>query len=120
MGRSTTSNALVFCAIAAIAVLGIAACSGSASSIDTKPSSPPSQATASSKPSAFAANREVEGHTKDGTLWALFYHRHSGQPVKTLWRITGRGGFSVYAADPDGEVIRPKWGPEPHAGSSWG
>ncbi|MBO4210411.1 hypothetical protein [Micromonospora echinofusca] len=43
----------------------------------------------------------------------------TGDRIKVVWRMTGSGDLSISATGPDGRVVAPIWGPEPHGGSNW-
>ena len=66
---------------------------------------------------------ERQGAGDAATLWALFFPTQpvltAGQEIKVVWRMTGSGDFSISAAGPDGAVVKPAWGPEPHGSSTW-
>jgi hypothetical protein len=66
---------------------------------------------------------ERQGAGDGATLWALFFPTQpvltAGQEIKVVWRMTGSGDFSISAAGPDGAVVKPAWGPEPHSSSTW-
>lgn len=62
---------------------------------------------------------EVHGRADRGTLWALLPDRRAGPEVKTIWRMTGSGDLSVVVVGPDGQRLRPAWGPKAHEGSDW-
>jgi hypothetical protein len=70
-----------------------------------------------------AALPERQGAGDGATLWALLFPTGpvltAGKEIKVVWRMTGSGDFSVSATGPDGTVVKPVWGPEPHGGSSW-
>jgi hypothetical protein len=104
---------------AAAAVVLAAGCSGINASNEPEDSGTPPGKTEPAMAADFAHGREVQGRYGRGSLWALFYHREAGQQVKTLWRATGRGDLRLQAVGPAGQTIRPQWGPEPHAASSW-
>lgn len=104
-------------AAAGVAVAAAGGCSGV--NVSKKPMEPGSPPPVTEAASAFTHGREVQGRYSRGSLWALFYHRQAGQPVKTLWRATGRGDLRLRAVGPAGQIIRPRWGPEPHSASSW-
>ena len=71
----------------------------------------------------LAAVPERQGTGEGATLWALFFPTTPlltvGEEVKVVWRMTGRGDFSISATGPDGTVVNPVWGPEQHMDSSW-
>jgi hypothetical protein len=66
---------------------------------------------------------ERQGTGDGATLWALFFPTQpeltADQEIKVVWRMTGSGAFSISAAGPDGAVVKPVWGPEPHGSSTW-
>jgi len=39
--------------------------------------------------------------------------------VKIAWGMKGNGRFVVKAVGPDGQRLRPVWGPEKHTGGNW-
>ena len=104
-----------------LSMLMLAACFGGNTNGPKTPSgSPATTATALSTQSAkFFREREVQGDVATGSLWALFYHRRAGEPVKTIWRMTGTGDLSVEATGPGGQTIQPDGSPRPHGGSNW-
>lgn len=63
-------------------------------------------------------------------VWALFFN-HWPMPagaavripvdeeVKIVWRSNGEGSFTIDAHGPDGVVVDPTWGPDPHGSSNW-
>lgn len=104
-----------------VGILILTACSGG---VATSPKAPPGSAepTATSlrtQDSNLFRKNEVRGDSASGSLWALFYHRRSGESLKTIWRMTGTGDFAVEATGPDGQKIGPDRAPVPHAGSNW-
>jgi hypothetical protein len=66
---------------------------------------------------------ERQGVGDGATLWALFFPTEpvlaAGKEIKVVWRMTGSGDLSIRATGPDGTVVKPVWGPEPHGGSTW-
>jgi hypothetical protein len=63
-------------------------------------------------------------------VWALFFNHWpmplgesvripAEEEVKIVWRSIGEGSFTVDAQGPDGVVIEPTWGPDPHGSSTW-
>jgi hypothetical protein len=63
-------------------------------------------------------------------VWALIFNTWNlpyGDPVsipaqrevKIVWRATGEGDLSLEATGPDGAIVLPDWGPDPHLGSNW-
>ena len=96
-----------------LSMLMLAACFGGNTNGPKTPSgSPATTATALSTQSAkFFREREVQGDVATGSLWALFYHRRAGEPVKTIWRMTGTGDLSVEATGPGGQTIQPDGSP---------
>jgi len=66
---------------------------------------------------------ERQGAGDGATLWALFFPTGpevtAGKEIKVVWRMTGSGDFTISAEGPDGAVLKPVWGPEPHGGSNW-
>jgi hypothetical protein len=69
------------------------------------------------------AQGERQGTGNGATLWALLFPNEpllrAGRELKVVWRMTGGGDISISATGPDGKVIKPVWGPEPHGGSTW-
>jgi hypothetical protein len=54
------------------------------------------------------------------SLWALLFNTlTTGQDIKILWRMTGRGDLQLVAIGPQGQVVQPDWGPQAHSGSNW-
>ncbi|MET7747360.1 hypothetical protein [Micromonospora sp. NPDC005367] len=43
----------------------------------------------------------------------------AGRELKVVWRMTGSGDFAISATGPEGQVVKPVWGPEPHDSSNW-
>ena len=39
--------------------------------------------------------------------------------VKVVWAVTGEGDFAVKMNHPNGTVVEPDWGPDPHGSSNW-
>jgi hypothetical protein len=66
---------------------------------------------------------EVRGTITGGELWALFdgadLPAPQGVQNKIIWRMTGSGVFTVIARGPNGQTLKPAWGPERHGGSNW-
>ena len=77
---------------------------------------------------------EIRGFSRRGTLWALVFLPRGGEwahptravftgvrgkQVKIVWRVTGIRHVSFVARSPTGRADRPRWGPNPHDGSTW-
>lgn len=66
---------------------------------------------------------DLQGAGEGATLWALPFPTEPvlavGKELKVVWRMTGSGDFAISATGPDGTVVKPVWGPEPHGGSNW-
>lgn len=64
---------------------------------------------------------EVQGTSADSELWGLVFANEirAGKDVKIVWRMTGAGELTVAATSPSGVEQGTRWGPEPHAGSTW-
>lgn len=99
----------------------LSACTANESADSVSPSRSTASASSSSADptSSFTAEREIRGQSARGSLWSLFYHHRVGDPVKSLWRMTGTGTFTVTAIGPDGRRLKPTIGPEAHDSSSW-
>ncbi|GIM97247.1 hypothetical protein Ato02nite_090400 [Paractinoplanes toevensis] len=67
------------------------------------------------------ADAEMQGVGDGVTLWALFFGGRivAGQEIKVAWRMTGGGDLTMTATAPDGSLLKPSWGPEPHGGSTY-
>ncbi len=104
-----------------VVVLGLTstACSSDADTPGTTEASAPTAAASPAQNSGAFLDNEIRGDIATGSLWALFYHRRSDEPLKTIWRMTGTGDLSVEATGPRGQTIHPDGVPEPHAGSNW-
>jgi hypothetical protein len=62
----------------------------------------------------------VRGTIHGGELWALFFGANTkAVSIKIVWRMTGTGDLSLVSIGPNGEIVKPDWGPEPHGGSNW-
>ncbi|WP_405096265.1 hypothetical protein [Micromonospora sp. NBC_01412] len=91
------------------------------------PSAPP---TAPACPPTAELNGPDTSYDRQGTgdgatLWAMLFSSGEGvlrasRELKVAWRMTGSGDFSISATGPDGKVVKPVWGPEPHGSSNWG
>lgn len=77
---------------------------------------------------AMQANRGVRGEADRGSMVALLFLNTRTESddvvpvstdVKIVWRVTGHGGVKFYATGPSGNRVRPRWGPEPHADSTF-
>lgn len=114
-------------AIVVVSMLLSSACSGGATNTTNSPTSAHETSTSPASPSGLATakggnflrDHEVRGEVAAGSLWALFYHRRSGQPLKSIWRMTGTGHFAVTATGPGGQTLEPDGLPEPHTSSNW-
>jgi hypothetical protein len=92
-----------------------------------QPSAPAPVTTSTCPPTAQLTGSgplpERQGAGDGATLWALFFPTQplltAGQEIKVVWRMTGSGDVSVSATGPDGAVVKPVWGPEPHGSSNW-
>jgi len=77
---------------------------------------------------------DVFGTAAGAQLWALFgfnpqgaaletttatYDGVVGKQVKIVFRMTSGGPSVFYSVAPDGALVAPVWGPEPHLSSSW-
>jgi len=104
-----------------VVVLGLSltACTSDADTPGTTETSASTAAVSPAQNSGTSLDNEVRGDIATGSLWALFYHRRSYEPLKTIWRMTGTGDLSVEATGPRGQTIHPDGVPEPHAGSNW-
>jgi hypothetical protein len=59
---------------------------------------------------------------KGSRLWALVFSPlpiRANTETKIVWRMGGRGAFSVAAKTTNGTTARLTFGPEPHGTSSW-
>jgi hypothetical protein len=119
-------------AAAVAAALAMTACEAAPRPPSALPTSPSAGQPSSSAPvttstcpsSAELGGLEDRQGAGDGaTLWALFFPTGplltAGTEIKVVWRMTGSGDFSISATGPDGTVVKPVWGPEPHGDSSW-
>lgn len=114
-------------AIVVVSLLVVSGCSGGVTNTEDGMTSSREPPTSSASPTGLATaeggnflrNHEVRGEVADGSLWALFYHLQAGEPLKTLWRMTGTGDFAVTATGPDGQTLQPDGAPEPHTSSNW-
>ncbi|HEY3671357.1 MAG TPA: hypothetical protein VGN51_10520 [Acidimicrobiia bacterium] len=77
-------------------------------------------------PSTFTpdADNEVEGATRNGTLFGLLFGERvpprAGDELKIVWRMTGKGPLKVKFTGPDGKKRPLAFGPVAHsAGSSY-
>ena len=60
----------------------------------------------------------------DATIYGLVFFApplpiRTGDEVKIVWRMTGRGDLSVTYESPDGDPATLTFGPEPHSGSTY-
>jgi hypothetical protein len=65
---------------------------------------------------------EVRGRAERTQLWALVFGSlpiRTDREVKIVWRMTGTGPLDLIAEHEDGTRVRPVWGPQEHAGSTW-
>jgi len=67
---------------------------------------------------------EIQGVASYSELWALIQSTTGVPPkakssVKIVWRMTGKGTFSLVALNPQGQHVLPDQGPEAHDGSNW-
>ena len=67
---------------------------------------------------------EVQGVASHSELWALIMSSTGVPPkakssVKIVWRMTGRGAFSLVALNAQGKYLLPDHGPDVHGGSNW-
>ncbi|HEU0002257.1 MAG TPA: hypothetical protein VFQ36_15245 [Ktedonobacteraceae bacterium] len=67
---------------------------------------------------------EMQGTGIHAELWALIQSTSGIPPVantlvKIVWRMTGRGYFSIVASGPSGMKVSPSQGPDGHMGSNW-
>ena len=61
------------------------------------------------------------GTVTDGSLYGLLFVEPpiaTGEEVKIVWRMTGRGNLHVEASH-EGSTATITFGPEPHASSNW-
>lgn len=92
---------------------------------------PPSPATPWNETGFLEVRGTIRRHA---SLWTLFFLPEAAswadseravfagavdQEVKILWRMTGKGPLRLRAYGPNGEVLKPLWGPERHAGSNF-
>ncbi|WP_431975996.1 hypothetical protein [Micromonospora haikouensis] len=72
-------------------------------------------------PTAQYTSRDLQGTGAGATLWAMLFATQvrAGTEVKVAWRMTGSGDLSIRATGPDGTVVQPVLGPDPHGGSNW-
>jgi hypothetical protein len=127
-----TVAGLAFVCLFAVAGCGLP--SGTSAPPTSRPS--PDASTSSAPPTApyacpttaallegSGALPERQGVGDGATLWALFFPTGpsltAGNEIKVVWRMTGSGDLSISASGPGGVVIKPRWGPEPHGGSSY-
>ncbi|TDE58215.1 hypothetical protein E1295_06340 [Nonomuraea mesophila] len=108
------------CAVAGLAVAGLAGCSAPAPATGSTPDASACGHIAEPAGKGFP---EVRGTARDAELWGLLFVgetplRH-GDEVKIVWRMTGEGPLRVAASLPDGTAATLAWGPEEHDGSSW-
>jgi hypothetical protein len=64
----------------------------------------------------------VRAESQTLEAWALLWEPppwKTGEEVKVVWRTTGEGTFDAVAVGPDGQRVRPSWGPTPHSSSNW-
>lgn len=66
---------------------------------------------------------EINATTSERSLFALVFGDYpakaGGQTTKIAWRMTGTGPLVLEAVGPNGESLRPAFGPEPHVSSNW-
>ncbi len=67
---------------------------------------------------------EIQGVANHSELWALIQSTTGVPPkakssVKIVWRMTGKGTFSLVALNSQGKHLLPDQGPEAHGGSNW-
>jgi hypothetical protein len=68
--------------------------------------------------------REVEGTSSSAALWGLLMPENgasltTGELVKIVWRMTGRGPLRLHGIGPGGRGLYPLTGPDMHNGSNW-
>lgn len=67
---------------------------------------------------------EIQGVASHSELWALIQSTTGVPPkakslVKIVWRMTGKGTFSLIALNSQGKHLLPDQGPDAHGGSNW-
>ena len=79
-------------------------------------------------PRSAHVNQGVRGEADRGSVVALLFFETRAEAdnfvpvntgVKIVWRVTGHGEVKFYATGPGGHRIHPRWGPEPHADSTF-
>jgi hypothetical protein len=110
-------------ALAAIAVLGLVACTGGSGedSVSSSRTSAPSALTTCRTPTLDEKN-SFEASTTGGAVRALVFGSlppQAGSELKIVWRVTGDGDLTVSPERPDGSAGVLTFGPEAHPASNF-
>jgi hypothetical protein len=124
-GRPT----VVLTAAAALGIVTLVACTGSAHQSPSRASSPggsgtPVACTSASPIRVTKVGAEVRGTGHGATLYGLLMTTRplpvrAGESVKIVWRMTGSGSLRLTASGPHGRRIGLQWGPDFHTGSDY-
>jgi hypothetical protein len=111
---------------AAVAVAGLAGCSGGSG---TPAAAPPVVRATAPAARCVTPSPATDGFPEQkgsGSLWALYFPTVNEPPfvranreAKIVWRMTGTGEPTIVADGPGGGTVKPVWGPEGHGGSTW-
>lgn len=117
---------LRFATATAVAVAGLAGCSGGSEPPLAAPSVVQATAPAARCVTPSPATDGFPEQKGSGSLWALYFPTvdrppfvRAGREAKIVWRMTGSGGFTIVADGPGGVAVKPVWGPEGHGSSTW-